>query len=143
MLYLRLADGAHLKLRGPAELVLPGGGSPLKLKRGAAWLAAGQTPLPVGLEPSASLQLSLQFEPEAQAALEARPAGDEAALVAVLTGVVNHLASEGDPNRVTQGQTLAVKNGSGLASIRTSKEAETAPWHKSFPPGAEGARPGQ
>jgi len=137
MLYLRLADGSHLKVRGPAEAALAGGGAPLKLKRGAAWLAAGKAPVLVGLEPLGRLQL----EAEAQAALEARPADAEAALVAVLAGVASYAAPGGEDGQVTQGQTLAVKAG-GAPAVRTSKESEKAPWHKSFPRGPDGERPG-
>jgi hypothetical protein len=130
MLHLKMADGSHLKLRGPAEADLAGASTPLTLKKGAAWMAAGTQPMSLGLAPLRRITLAA----EAQVAAEARPADDEQACVAVLGGVVSYSAPGGD-GQVTQGQTLAVKQGSGQPSVRPSKATETAPWRNSLSKG--------
>jgi len=135
LLQLQLADGSRFGLRGPAEAVLGGPGSPLKISRGSAWLAVGDRPVSVVLDALRKLELAAN----AQAAFEIQPSGDEPACVAVLGGTVSYSASGGD-GQVAQGQTLAVKQSSGLVSVRPSKATETAPWRSNLPGGEDGRK---
>ncbi|HOX07844.1 MAG TPA: hypothetical protein PK280_15695 [Planctomycetota bacterium] len=132
LLHLKLADGSDLKLRGPAEAALAGGGAPLRITRGIAWLSAGRALEAVGLEPLRRLELA----PEAQAVIESRPADDEPACVIVLGGTVSYSAPGGD-GQLGQNQTLTVRQGTGQPSVRPSRATELTPWWTSLP-GSDG-----
>jgi len=129
LLHMELAGGSRLALRGPAEARLAGAQTPLEIRRGSAWLAAVK-PVQVQVSPLRSLMLAA----DSQAAIEVRPADDEAVLVAVLGGSCSYAAAGGEAGgKVTQGETLAVQVKSGAATKRASKELETAPWRKNLP----------
>lgn len=137
-LQLALPDESRLGLRGPAEITLAEGGKPLTLKKGELWLAAGPTPVQVELAPLRKLEIAAQ----AQAALNARPTEDEAAVVAVLDGTVSFQAPGGE-GKALKDQTLIVKQPSGAQTLRASKESETASWRKNLPGSLNGGKPKQ
>jgi anti-sigma factor RsiW len=139
LLHLELADGSRLALRGPADAELAGKASPLRLKRGEVVLAAGPAPVQVTLAPFTRLEVQAL----AQVVLNARPAEDEPALAAVLGGTITFIAPGGDGQsaELGQGQTVGLKQASGLPSVRTSTAPETAPWRRDLPGKAAGGPP--